>query len=395
MTNTRERPTRVPARLRQRLSAVLALVLGLSLAAGAVPAGAASSDTATIVAQTNAARADKGLPSLKRNTAMDAVAQAWAVKMASSGYKHNPTYSTQIPAGWSMAAENIAWNYNSATVVGAWLNSPGHYANIMASYTDIGVGYYVAANGDVFSVQNFARYSTLSGSSPTISGTPKAGQVLTATAGAWSPAPVALAYQWLRAGVPIAGATTRTYVAKNTDAGRSLTVAVTGKKTGYTGVTTTSAPTAPVSGIITASPTPTIGGVVRVGQTIGAATGTWAPAPIGLSYQWKSGGVVITGATSRTYVIRPADVDAVLSVTITGSRSSYPAVTRQSVGTSRVTGVAYPSCTALRAAYPTGVARSGLSAQSLAQAGSPLVSTALYALNTARDFDSDGIACEP
>lgn len=393
--NTVERPARVPARRRRRLSALLALVLGLSLAAGALPAGAAASDTATIVAQTNAARADKGLPSLKRNTAMDAVAQAWAVTMASSGYKHNPTYSTQIPAGWSMAAENIAWNYTSSTVVGAWLDSPGHYANIMASYTDIGVGYYVAANGDIFSVQNFARYQALSGSNPTISGAPRAGQVLTATAGAWSPSPVAVAYQWLREGVPIAGATTRTYVAKNADAGRSLTVAVTGKKTGYSSVTKTSAPTSSVTGTITAAPTPTIGGVVRVGRTIGATPGTWGPAPVGLSYQWKSGGAVITGATSRTYVIRPADVDAVLSVTVTGSRSSYTAVTRQSVGTGRVTGVVYPSCTALRAAYPTGVARSGLSTQNLAQAGSPLVSNALYALNTARDFDSDGIACEP
>jgi hypothetical protein len=377
------------------LAAVLALVLGMSLGAVALPAVGAVSDTATIVAQTNAARADKGLPALKRNAAMDAVAQAWAVRMAGSGYEHNPNFSSQIPAGWTLAAENIAWNYTSSTVVRAWLNSPGHYANIVASHTDIGVGYYVAANGDIFSVQNFAKYRALSGNVPTVAGAPRAGQVVTAATGAWSPAPVALSYQWLRAGVPISGATTRSYVVKNADAGRSLTVAVTAKKTGFTSITKTSAPTSAVTGRITAAPTPTIGGVVRVGQTVGATTGSWSPAPVGLSYQWKRGGKTIPGATTRTYVIRPADVDAVLSVSVTGSRASFGTLIRPSNATSRVAGLAYPSCTALRAAYPTGVARSGLSAQTLSQAANPLVSNPLYALNTARDFDSDGIACEP
>ncbi|WEO76782.1 CAP domain-containing protein [Cryobacterium sp. SO2] len=389
---------RPPSLLLRRGAAMitaLVLALGVGLTGPAAPAHAAAGDTATIVSQTNAARAAKGLPALKRNAAMDTVAQAWAVKMAADGYQHNPDYSSQIPAGWSMAAENIAWNYSSATVVRAWLNSPGHYANIMTAHTDIGVGYYVARNGEIFSVQNFARYPALTGDAPTVSGVPRAGQVLTAAPGTWSPAPVALSYQWLRAGVAISGANARTYVVRNADAARTLTVSVTGKKTGYSSVTKTSTPTSAVTGTITNAPVPTVGGVVRVGQTVGAAAGTWAPAPITLIYQWKKAGTVMAGETGRTYVIRPDDVDAVLSVSVTGSRASYAAVTKQSAATIRVAGVAYPSCTALRAAYPSGVARAGLSGETLAQAGSPRVSNALYALNTARDVDSDGIACEP
>lgn len=60
----------------------------------------------------------------------------------------------------SGAAENIAWGQNSASsVTTAWLNSSGHYANIMNdSYISIGVGSYVH-NGTRYWVQLFSSYS--------------------------------------------------------------------------------------------------------------------------------------------------------------------------------------------------------------------------------------------
>jgi hypothetical protein len=293
------------------LFTVLVLTLGVSLAVPAAPATAAASDTATIVQQTNAARAKKGLPALTRNAAMDKVAQAWAVKMATSGYKHNPNYSTQIPTGWRAASENIAWNYTSATVVKAWLDSPGHYANIMRAGTDIGMGYYVdPKGGGTFFVQNFAQYPTL-----------------------------------------------------------------------------------------TASPTPKVSGRPLVGQTLTATAGTWSPAPVTLSYQWKRAGVVITGATARTYVVRPTDVDASLTVTVTGTKKSVSTVRRQSAGTAKTVGLVYRSCALLNAKYPSGVAKAGVAQDKVKGVkrpfkGTPYSSTALYQLNKARDGDSDGIACE-
>lgn len=68
---------------------------------------------------------------------------------------------------------------------------------------------------------------------PTITGTPAVQQTLTAVAGGWSPAPTAITYQWLRHGVPIAGATQAAYRVGAGDAGAALTVRVTANRDGY------------------------------------------------------------------------------------------------------------------------------------------------------------------
>lgn len=242
--------------LRPGLFSVLAaVVLSLFMSGLATPtqANAAESDVTTILNQTNSARTAAGLPALKRNTAMDAVAQAWAKKMAdANSMSHNPNYSTQIPSGWTRASENVAYGYKSGAVVPAWLNSPGHKANIMGDVTDIGIGYYVDAKGVAWSVQNFAKYSassapkTVAGPAPKITGTVRAGQTLTAIIGTWTPKPVTMSYQWKRSGVNISGATAKTYTLTSADVGKTITVSVTGKRSGYTTVTKTTAKTAAV-----------------------------------------------------------------------------------------------------------------------------------------------------
>lgn len=78
---------------------------------------------------------------------------------------------------------------------------------------------------------------------PTIAGTAAKGQRLTARAGVWSPAPVTLRYQWKRSGVNIPGATGVTYLLGVADIGKTITVTVTGSKTGYTTLARTSAKT--------------------------------------------------------------------------------------------------------------------------------------------------------
>ncbi|MBU4466360.1 MAG: S8 family serine peptidase, partial [Actinobacteria bacterium] len=62
---------------------------------------------------------------------------------------------------------------------------------------------------------------------PVISGEPKVGKTLKATAGTWDPAAVTLAYQWLRDGQPIHGATGTSYKVVTADVGTTLTVRVT------------------------------------------------------------------------------------------------------------------------------------------------------------------------
>lgn len=322
---------------------VAIMVTALTLGSIAGPAFAAPGDIDRILVDTNTARADQGLPALKHNTAIDAVAQAWAQKMATDGFAHNPSYSTQIPAGWSLASENIAGGYSSATVVNAWLNSPGHRANIMSAATDIGIGFYVAPNGTAYSVQNFAKYppsTTLATFTaapvPTVSGSAILGRTLTANAGAWAPAPVTLAFQWSGTGVKIPGATAPTYVPVTADLGKRLAVTVTATTAGYTTIAKTSAGTLLVKGTLTATPTPTVSGTVTSGQVLTAVPGTWGPAPVTLLYQWSNGGIAIAGATAATYSVRAADVGATLTVTVTGTKLNYSPVARKSQPTAAV-----------------------------------------------------------
>ncbi len=55
-----------------------------------------------------------------------------------------------------------------------------------------------------------------------ITGTPKAGDVLSCSAGSWTASPAAFAYQWTRDGTPIVGATSSTYTVQAMDEGTTL-----------------------------------------------------------------------------------------------------------------------------------------------------------------------------
>jgi len=129
---------------------------------------------------------------------------------------------------------------------------------------------------------------------PTVTGTNKVGYTLTAAAGTWSPAPVTLNYQWYRSGAAITGATAATYKLTAADAGKTLTLRVTGRKTGYTSTAKTSAPTAITATGTLSARVPTVTGTTKVGYTLTAAAGTWSPAPVTLNYQWYRSGAAIT-----------------------------------------------------------------------------------------------------
>ncbi|HAM44234.1 MAG TPA: hypothetical protein DCM67_04305 [Propionibacteriaceae bacterium] len=73
----------------------------------------------------------------------------------------------------------------------------------------------------------------LSHTKVTVVGTPKFGGQLTARPGTWSPSGVTLSYQWLRDGRTIAAATGTTYRPTLTDISHTISVRITGKKSGY------------------------------------------------------------------------------------------------------------------------------------------------------------------
>lgn len=162
-----------------------------------------------------------------------------------------------------------------------------------------------------------------------LSGTRTVGSTLTASPGTWGPSPVTLRYQWLRDGASISGATAKTYKLVSADAGREVSVRITGSKSGYTSASRTSA-TLDVKWAFTSAPTPTVSGSVAAGRTLTAVTGTWSPAPK-LGYQWRVDGAVVAGATAATWRVPEWAAGRAVTVTVTATKSGYLTVTRTSV----------------------------------------------------------------
>jgi len=157
---------------------------------------------------------------------------------------------------------------------------------------------------------------------PTIAGTIRVGGALTVTTGIWTPAPVALKYQWLRNGKNISGATKTKYTLVAADALANISVRVTGSKTGFTSVVTTSEASAVAKGVIVGK-TPKITGTAKVGRTLTAAVGTWRPSGVTMKYQWYKNGVKISGAQKKTFKVRSGDAGKKITVRVSGSKTGY------------------------------------------------------------------------
>jgi hypothetical protein len=69
---------------------------------------------------------------------------------------------------------------------------------------------------------------------PKISGTAVAGKTLTVKPGTWGPGTVKLSYRWYRSGKSISGAWKTSYKLTSADKGKTITIKVTGTRTGYT-----------------------------------------------------------------------------------------------------------------------------------------------------------------
>ncbi len=141
--------------------------------------GGSSAIEQEIVRLTNLERARQGLPALRLDNRLANAARLHSNQMASqsatfgrdNAHSHYlwgtqwPTPMSRIDyAGFPHTSirENIAYrfgvgNTTAAQVVTAWMNSPGHRANILsADITHLGVGVSVH-NGTFFYTQNFAR----------------------------------------------------------------------------------------------------------------------------------------------------------------------------------------------------------------------------------------------
>lgn len=199
----------------------------------------------------------------------------------------------------------------------------------LAGVITVGEGQEV--EGINFAFTTGAATVTSSGN-PLVRGQAQYGSVLQADPGEWSPAPVDLAYQWYRDSAPISGAETASYPVDVDDIGHTLKVSLTGSRSGYSSATRISQPTPVVrASEFTSAPDPRITNTApRVGDALELTSGEWLPAAASFTYQWLRDGSPVAGASSARYTVQEADLDAALSVTITGARAGYAPVSRTS-----------------------------------------------------------------
>lgn len=118
-----------------------------------------------VVELINVERQKVGLSTLKMDSAISNVARAKSKDMAVNNYfaHQSPTYGSagdmlrQFGISWSAWGENIASGQRTPEiVVNAWMNSPGHRANILSNnFSKIGVGYVTNSNGTPYWTQIF------------------------------------------------------------------------------------------------------------------------------------------------------------------------------------------------------------------------------------------------
>ncbi len=127
------------------------------------------------------------------------------------------------------------------------------------------------------------------------------------------------AYQWLRDGVAIGGATASTLVLGNADVGKAISVGVFYTDGHGTPERVTSAATAPVANVNdTPSGAPAVTGTPTENQTLTANASAIADADgVGaFSYQWLRDGFAIVGATGDRLLLGNADVGRAISVVV-------------------------------------------------------------------------------
>lgn len=206
---------------------------------------------------------------------------------------------------------------------------------VLATTALLAVGLVLAAGASAAAPQNTA--------APTISGTAREGQTLTASNGTWSNSPTSFTYQWQRCASDgtgcgdITGAVSKTYTVAAGDVGHTVRVAVTAINADGK-ATADSAPTEVVASKNGPANTvkPSVSGSAVVGGTLTVSNGSWSPTPTSFTRQWQrcasdgTGCLNITGATGQTYGVRSEDVGHRLRALVTAHTATDQATVASS-----------------------------------------------------------------
>jgi hypothetical protein len=167
---------------------------------------------------------------------------------------------------------------------------------------------------------------------PTIQGSVKQGDTVTATSGTWTGAgPISFAYRWRRCDTSGGSCTDiqtgQTHQIGTEDLGHTLRIQVTARNPyGATSATSAqSAVVAPKGPIPASTSPPVISGVPREGQVLTAAVGAWANGPTSFAFTWRrcdaNGNKCDGFATGQTVRLASADVGHRIRVVVAGSNA--------------------------------------------------------------------------
>jgi len=213
------------------------------------------------------------------------------------------------------------WKANGSNISGATASSfllteaqVGATITVSASYTD---GHGTAESITSSGTSAIANVNDLPTGGVTISGTATQGQTLTASNTlADADGLGTLSYQWKANGTNVSGATNSSFVLTEAQVGAVITVAASYTDGHGMAESVTSSATSVVAnvndlptGSVTISGTATQGHTLTANNTLADADGLGT-----VSYQWKTNGTNISGATNSSLVLTEAQVGTVITV---------------------------------------------------------------------------------
>lgn len=243
---------------------------------------------------------------------------------------------TVVPGTWQGADSQQATVYRATTETGAGsphtdMSKFTPDANLVGSYfyveeTAVNPAGNTSINGPRVRLEAPPASLTV----PTISGTARVGQTLTATAGTWSGVPTpTYTYQWQRGTTNVAGGTNATYTAIAGDAGQTLRCVVTATNS-HGSATANSAATALVTQTPAVTTAIALSGTAKVGETLTSTAGAFSgsPSPT-VTRAWyitdTAGGALgtaLAGQTGTTLVVPAAAEGKFIAAVATATNSA-------------------------------------------------------------------------
>ncbi len=147
--------------------AVIGAACGPRVAAGPPacvgPAAPPDAISANLLTLTNSDRAANGLGPVSWNPQLWCLASEWSAQIAGAGrLTHrdlNAVIRTPSYSNYGALGENVLrgpQTMSAEAMEAAWMNSPGHRANIVGGqYTSLAVAYTISGDGQIFATANF------------------------------------------------------------------------------------------------------------------------------------------------------------------------------------------------------------------------------------------------